>query len=188
MSAASDERTNLPRKGPIAFTARLCSQRRAEACGTFTTVRCKIPSRNDVLIASAGSLSTRSPKSTGILQSLWRPFASGRTHSRVSTASRRIFFPSFLPTSPPKRTGSMPPLCAVIGVESSDTARYGHNFFSEKARSMCRPSSNAQRVCTGYHRPSHCSCWHHNTDCLSRPANCIPRIRGKLLEGHYSVL
>ena len=61
--------------------------------------------------------------------------------------------------------------------------------FSQKRRGVCvDPPRTRKRVCTGYDRPFHCSCWYHNTDCLSRPANCIPRIRGKLLEGHYSVL
>ena len=100
----------------------------------------------DMLIAFADSPWRRSPNSTKMLQSHLQPFASGRTHSPTSTASRLISFPSSLPTSPPRRTVSVPLLCAVIGVGSSlNGAHYGHGCSSKKARSACRPSSNARK-------------------------------------------
>ena len=147
LSSTSDERTNLPRKGPITFTAHFCSQRRVEACGISFAVGRETSLGNDILTTSAASPSTRSLKSTAMPQLRWQPFASGRTHSSPSTASRRISFPSSLPTSPPRRTVSTPLPCVAIGVESSSNmAHYGHNFFSEKARSVCRPSSDAQKA------------------------------------------
>ena len=100
----------------------------------------------DMLIASADSLWRRSPNSTKMLQSRWQPFASGGIHSPASTASRLISFPSSPPTSPPRRIVSVPLLCAVIGVGSSlNGAHYGHGCSSKKARSACRPSSNARK-------------------------------------------
>ena len=102
--------------------------------------------RNVVLINSAASLSTQPLKLSATRQLRWRLFTSGGTHSSPSTASRRISFPSFPPTSPLRRTVSVPLLCAVIGVESSSNmARCGHNCSSDKARSVYRPSSNAQK-------------------------------------------
>ena len=115
----SDERANLPRKGPIAFAAHLRLQRRAEARGAFVAVRCKIPSKNDILIPTAASLWMRSFNSTEMFQLRWHLFASGRTHSFPSTASQRISFPSSLPISPPRRTAFVPLPCAVIGAEPS---------------------------------------------------------------------
>ena len=64
-----------------------------------------------MLITHAASLLTRSPKLTGMLQQRWHLFASGGTHSFLSTAFQRISFPSSLPTFPPKRTVSIPLLC-----------------------------------------------------------------------------
>ena len=119
---------HLPWKRPLPVTARLRSQRRAEAYSVFSVVR-----RGRTILDSFSTLTTsvalpwtQSLNSNGTFRPHLQLPASGRTRSFQSTASRWISFPSFPPTSLPTRIVFAPVSCAVIGAAPSfNMVHYG---------------------------------------------------------------